>query len=348
MNMVKGNHMRAVTIDDVAKKAGVSIKTVSRVVNREPNVRAATKEKVEAAIKELNYRPNQSARGLAARRSYMIGLLYDNPSPNYLANLQSGVLEACHEKDYGLALNPVSFHDPNLVETVVHWVLQSSIDGVLLTPPLTDSEELLEALSQRNIPSAVISSRGTGDAPAALIDEEEAAYEMTRHLIASGHSKIAFIKGHPDHYASGLRERGFLRAMEAESLKVQPAYVEQGYFDFASGQEAASRLLDLADRPTAIFASNDDMAAAVIYEAHSRKIDVPGELAVAGFDDTPLSRQIWPGLTTVRQPIRSMGHQAAGLVLDTLAAGKGADEERKDVIQVDFELMLRGSTAPAR
>ncbi|WP_262689724.1 LacI family DNA-binding transcriptional regulator [Kordiimonas aestuarii] len=339
--------MRSVTIDDVAKKAGVSIKTVSRVVNREPNVRAATKEKVELAIKELNYRPNQSARGLAARRSYMIGLLYDNPSPNYLANLQSGVLEACHEKDYGLALNPVSFHDPDLIDTVVHWVRQSFIDGVVVTPPLTDSVPLLNALHAENIPAVVISSRGTGDAPAALIDEEAAAYEMTRHLIGEGHSRIAFIKGHPDHYASGLREKGYYRALREENLAVVPDYVQQGFFDFASGQKAASKLFDLRDRPTAIFASNDDMAAAVIFEAHSRKIEVPRDLAVAGFDDTPLSRQIWPGLTTVRQPIRSMGHQAADVLIDTLSAGKDAGKERRDLTQFDFELKLRGSTARA-
>ena len=343
--MGKGNHMRSVTIDDVAKKAGVSIKTVSRVVNREPNVRAATKEKVEVAIKELNYRPNQSARGLAARRSYMIGLLYDNPSPNYLANLQSGVLEACHEKGYGVALNPMSFHDPDLTETVVHWVRQSFIDGVVLTPPLSDSIPLLEALHAENIPAVVVSSRGTGDAPAALIDEEEAAFEMTRHLLGEGHKDIAFIKGHPDHYASGLREKGYRRALDTAGFAVKPHYIEQGYFDFNSGQEAASRLLGLSDRPTAIFASNDDMAAAVIFEAHSRKMDVPGDLAVAGFDDTPLSRQIWPGLTTVRQPIRCMGHQAADLLLGAVGAGKDEAAEPTGLIQFDFELMLRGSTA---
>ncbi|WP_417451040.1 LacI family DNA-binding transcriptional regulator [Kordiimonas sp.] len=339
--------MRSVTIDDVAKKAGVSIKTVSRVVNREPNVRAATKEKVDAAIKELNYRPNQSARGLAARRSYMIGLLYDNPSPNYLANLQGGVLEACHEKGYGLALNPVSFHAPDLVETVVRWVRQSFIDGVVITPPLTDSAELLEALQTENIPAIVISSLGTGNAPAALIDEEAAAYEMTRHLIAQGHNKIAFIKGHPDHYASGLREEGYRRALKDENLEVPARYIEQGFFDFASGQKAASSLLNLENRPTAIFASNDDMATAAIFEAHSRKLEVPGDLAVAGFDDTPLSRQIWPGLTTVRQPIRLMGHQAADLLMERLGNGKGAAENHKVLDRFDFELKLRGSTLRA-
>ncbi len=346
--MGKGGHMRSVTIDDVAKKAGVSIKTVSRVVNREPNVRAATKEKVDAAIKELNYRPNQSARGLAARRSYMIGLLYDNPSPSYLANLQGGVLEACHEKGYGLALNPVSFHDEDMVDTVVHWVRQAFIDGVIVTPPLTDSAALLDALKEQNIPAVVVSSRGTGDAPAALIDEEEAAFQMAQHLIAGGHKNIGFIKGHPDHYASSLREAGFMRAMKGAGLPVAPECVKQGYFDFGSGQKAAIELLDMPNRPTAIFASNDDMAAAVIFEAHERKIDVPSMLAVAGFDDTPLSRQVWPGLTTVRQPIRAMGRQATEVILGAIAAGRAQAYENAEEIKIEFELMLRGSTRAER
>lgn len=337
--------MRSVTIDDVAKAAGVSIKTVSRVVNREPNVRAATKEKVDAAIKELNYRPNQSARGLAARRSYMIGLIYDRPSPSYLANLQAGMIEACRENHYGLALNPVSYRDEDMVDQVIHWARQAFLDGVVITPPLTDSEPLLDALKAENIPVVALSSRGTGGAPAFLIDEEEAAYRMTQHLIDMGHTSIGFIKGHPDHYASGCRYDGFKRAMDEEGLQIDEAMVQQGYFNFASGREAAEVLLSLETPPTAIFASNDDMATAVIYEAHSRKMDVPGDLAVAGFDDTPLSRQIWPGLTTVRQPIRAMGRQASEALMDAMTAeGRAALEETGET-HIDFELMVRGSTA---
>jgi len=336
--------MRSVTIDDVAKQAGVSIKTVSRVVNREPNVRASTKEKVEAVIKELNYRPNQSARGLAARRSYMIGLLYDSPSPSYLANLQAGMIEACRENHYGLALNPVSYHAEDMVESVLHWARQAFVDCVLLTPPLTDSRELITALEDVGIPCLNISSEGTGSVPAVLIDEEEAAYQMTRHLLESGHTQIGFIKGHPDHFASHERWVGFEKAMKAAGLVVDDALVRQGYFDFASGRAAAAEILSHETPPTAIFACNDDMAAAAIYEAHSRKIDVPGDLAVAGFDDTPLSRQVWPGLTTVRQPIRAMGRQAAQMLINAMTPEGREALREAGVIQIDFELQLRGST----
>lgn len=337
--------MRSVTIDDVAKAAGVSIKTVSRVVNREPNVRAATKEKVDAAIKELNYRPNQSARGLASRRSYLIGLIYDSPSPNYLANLQAGMIEACRESHYGLSLNPVSYHAPDMVDSVIHWARQAFVDGIVITPPLTDSAPLMAALREEGIPCVNLSSTGAGGMPAVLIDEVEAAYQMTRHLIEAGHKAIGFIKGHPDHYASACRYTGFKKAMDEEGLALSNDYIAQGFFDFASGREAASALLALSKPPTAIFASNDDMAAAAIYEAHSRKMDVPGDLAVAGFDDTPLSRQVWPGLTTVRQPIRAMGRQAAEALMDAMNPEGREKLDQAGEMHIDFQLQLRGSTA---
>jgi LacI family transcriptional regulator len=300
---------------------------------------------VEAVIKELNYRPNQSARGLAARRSYMIGLLYDSPSPNYLANLQAGMIEACHRNHYGLALNPVSYHADDMVDSVLHWVRQAFVDCVLLTPPLTDSPELVAALEEAGIPCLNISSEGTGSVPAVLIDEEGAAYRMTRHLLDSGHTRIGFIKGHPDHFATRKRWAGFEAAMTEAGLAVDDQLVGQGYFDFETGLEAASALLSLDEPPTAIFACNDDMAAAAIYEAHSRKLEVPGDLAVAGFDDTPLSRQVWPGLTTVRQPIRSMGRQAAQLLIDAMTPEGREALAEQGRIQIDFELQLRGSTA---
>ncbi|MCJ9430680.1 LacI family DNA-binding transcriptional regulator [Kordiimonas marina] len=334
--------MKPVTIDDVAKKAGVSIKTVSRVVNREPNVRAATKEKVEEAIKELGYRPNPSARGLAGRRSYIVGLLYDNPSPQYLAHLHAGVMEACLPRHYGLALSHFISTAPDLADNVRGWLRQAQIDGVVLTPPLSDHAGLLETIKAMGVPSVVVSSKGPGDIPSVVIDEEAAAYQMTKHLIDVGHKDIAFIIGHPDHYASALRLAGFRRAMKDAGLSVPDGWVRQGYFDFASGREAAQVLLSGSKRPSAIFASNDDMAAGVLYEAHARKLLVPDDIAIAGFDDTPLSRQVWPGLTTVRQPIRSIGETAGQIVLDAIAAGGLAAADAP--VTMAFELKFRGST----
>jgi LacI family transcriptional regulator len=334
----------SVTIDDVAAQAGVSIKTVSRVVNKEPNVREKTRDKVLEAIKALNYRPNQSARGLAGRRSYLIGLLYDNPSPNYLANLQAGVLAACQEVSYGLALSPVAYGDPETIENIIAWMRQSAIDGVLLTPPLSDSKELVSAIKAEGVPAVVVSSVGPGGVPAVVIDEKEAARQMTRHLIAAGHSKIAFIKGHPDHYASTHRFDGFKAAMGEAGLAIDENMVKQGYFDFDSGKVAGEALLKGKSRPTAVFASNDDMAAGVMHIAHRMKLEIPTDLAVVGFDDTPLSRQVWPNLSTVRQPIRMMGHVAGELLLQSIGGESRKKIDPDTFKQLDFEMKERGSS----
>ena len=336
---------RSVTINDVAKKAGVSIKTVSRVVNREANVREKTREKVMAAIKVLDYRPSQAARGLAGNRSYLMGLLYDNPSPSYLANLQAGVLAACSAVSYGLALCPVSYNAPDMVMAVEAWIKHTGVDGVILTPPLSDSKRLLASLKAMGVPVVVVSSpgpKGELAMPAVMIDEEEAARQITTHLIEAGHKSIGFIKGHPDHYASAHRHAGFVAAMSEAGLKPQSAHVKEGQFDFASGEVAGEALLGLKGRPTAIFASNDDMAAGVMHVAHRMGLDIPRDLAVVGFDDTPLSRQIWPSLTTIRQPIRMIGERAAEILLTGFGGGK--KKHRAALHLLDFELKMRASS----
>ncbi len=332
--------MGAVTIDDVAKQAGVSIKTVSRVVNREPNVSAKTREKVQTVINDLNYRPNQSARGLASKRSYVIGLLYDSPSPNYLAKLQAGVLEVCQESGYSMALGPFEYHHESLVENILNWIHQSNIDGVILTPPLSDSFPLLTALQTRRIPVVVVSSKGNGKVPAVMIDDEEAAYQMTWHLLEAGHTDIAFVKGHPDHLSTEFRFEGFCRALDEQNVSVNPDFVCDGLYDFDSGRAAGEVLLNLAKRPTAIFACNDDMAAGVMNVAHEKKITMPSELAVVGFDDTPISQQVWPSMTTIRQPIRMMGNDACDTLLKFISS-KASDQL---VSRHEFELKQRGSS----
>jgi len=335
----------SVTIDDVAKKAGVSIKTVSRVVNREANVRDKTREKVQAAITDLNYRPNQAARGLAGRRSYLIGLLYDNPSPSYLANLQAGVLATCQEHSYGLALYPVAYGASDMVETVQAWIKHTGVDGMILTPPLSDSASLLSAVKALDMPVVMVSSPGPDEVaavPAVMIDEKEAARQMAMHLIGAGHIRIGFIKGHPDHYASEHRYAGFSAAMDEAGLKIDVSLVKQGHFDFESGLKAGEELLSGDGCPTAVFASNDDMAAGVMHVAHRLGLNIPGDLAVVGFDDTPLSRQIWPSLTTVRQPIRLIGERAAEILLEEI--GGSGNSKDPSLLQLDFELKMRGSS----
>jgi len=301
----------SVTIHEVAEKAGVSIKTVSRVINHEANVRADTRQRVQAVIAELNYRPNPSARHLAGTHGYNIALLYDNPSPSYLIDLQSGALASCQAEGFHLILQPCGFHDEGLEAVINNLIVESRVPGLILSPPLSDAAGLIERLEEWGVLHARIAPIDVArQGPYVAVDDRGAAFELIRHLIELGHRRIGIIKGHPDHGAGHWRYEGYLTAMRQYGLSIDEDLIVQGYFSFESGLEAGQKLLSLADRPTAIFAANDDMAAAVLHVAHDMSIDVPGQLSVAGFDDTPLSRHVWPSLTTVRQPVQEMARQA--------------------------------------
>lgn len=331
------------TITDVAKLAGVSMKTVSRVLNNEPNVAEKTRARVKAIADELRYSPNLAARGLATSKSYLIALIYDNPSPNYISHIQRGAIDACREAGYHLVVEPFSLaaaetHDEKVkaARTVLDRL---PVDGVILTPPLSDDEALLEVLAELNIKCVRIAPKNGGTQAFVGMDDETASYQMTQHLLKQGHERIAFILGHVDHAATSLRHAGYMRAMQEAGLTVSKDLVVQGDFSFESGAAAARQLLGSGskDKPTAIFASNDDMAAAVISVAGQMGLDVPGGLSVCGFDDTPLARVVWPALTTVRQPIYKMGHQAAKELV------RRSDEAAEKGQILDFEIMVRDS-----
>lgn len=331
-------------IEDVAKRAGVSIKTVSRVVNMEPNVRSTTRERVLTAIAELNYQPNSSARSLAGNRSYLIGLLYDNPSANYVIDVQGGVLKRCRKEGYDLLIHPCDYRDPKLDSDILRLLRQTRIDGVILTPPLSDLPSVAEILDKQEIPYVRLSPADyQHGSPSVHTDDQRAAMAMTQHLLGLGHRRIAFIAGHPDHRAVAQRQDGFREAMKAAGLRVTRHTVAQGYNSFESGVTCARQLLARNPRATAIFASNDDMAAGVIRVAHEQGLSIPGDLSVAGFDDSPVASQIWPALTTVRQPVQAMADSAAGLLVDRLRLRSVPVTE----VSMATELVLRDSTGPA-
>lgn len=337
--------MSKATIDDVAALAGVSIKTVSRVVNKEPNVRPVTREKVLAAVAQLNYRPNASARSLAGNRSYVLGLLYGTPSANYILDVQVGVLNLCRPQGYDLLIHPCAYRDENLVEDIVELVRQKRIDGIILTPPLTDHMDVLSQLERLEVPFVRIAPTLHKDlSPYVETNDQEAAYDMTSQLIAMGHRDIAFITGHPDHRAVAKRFDGYQAALKDRGIPFRPELVEHGLNSFASGEVCARRLLAREPRPTAVFSANDDMAAAVMMVAHQQGIRIPDELSVAGFDDTPVAYQLWPALTTVRQPVQQMARKAAELLLKSL---KGK-EMQLSVGVLSSSLILRDSTGPLR
>lgn len=331
--------MRA-RIEDVAKLAGVSPKTVSRVLNNERSVREDTRQRILDAVRSLQYRPHPSARSLAANRSFLVALLYDNPSPSYMMEVQDGVLEACDAQRYSMMLQPLDATAPHVIEQVETLISERRLDGLILTPPISDHAGLLARLRERGTPFACVAPRDHACA-GVVLDERRAACEMVVHLAALGHRRIGHIVGHPDHGASIWRLDGYRDGIAQGGLDDDPRLVVQGHFTFDSGVVAARAMLALPSPPTAIFAANDDMAAGVIWAASEAGLAVPRDLSVCGFDDTPMSRQIWPSLTTIHQPCREMGRIAANQLLRHIRDGGGA------MVYARFALCLRGSTGRA-
>lgn len=332
------------TITDVAAAAGVAIKTVSRVLNNEPKVRDATRERVLAAVKALNYHPSLSARGLAGRRSFLLGLVYENPSANYVMDIQNGTMARCREERFQLIMHHCSGRGADLATDIASLVDQTHIDGLVLTPPLSSSKELIEMLDERAMPFVRIApNRLKHPSPYVDVDDQAAAREMTEYLIGIGHRRVAFIVGNPDHYASGRRLEGYKAGLKRHGIEYRDDYVRQGFFVFESGLESGHALLGMADPPTAIFASNDDMAAGVLMAAHQRGIEVPASLSVAGFDDAAIARIVWPRLTTVFQPAYDLAYSATDMLLELLKTPKLSKS-----LQLDYRLVCRASTGPLR
>lgn len=331
----------AVTIHDVARAAGVSSMTVSRVINGEKNVREATRGRVNAAIAELNYKPNPAARSLASADDVRVGLLYSNPSAAYLSEFLVGGLDQCAATNVQLVVEKC---EPGRDEAeVAQHLIATGVDGIILPPPLCDAADVLDMIARSGIPAvAVATGAPRGDIAAVSIDDFAAARAMTAHLIALGHRRIGFITGHPNQTASARRREGHEAALAAAGIAIDSALIVQGYFTYRSGLDAAEQLI-AGPRPGAIFASNDDMAAAAVAVAHRHRLDVPGDLAVVGFDDTALATTIWPELTTIRQPVADMSRAAVDLLTDEIRRRRSGEVPRHRHLTLDFALIERGS-----
>ena len=272
----------AATITDVAQRSGVSIKTVSRVINQEAGVHPETREHVLKVVAELKYRPKLSARSLAGARSFLIGLLYYDPSAAFVGDVQQGATLRCREAGYHLVVESLHNDAPDLAQQVARMVSALQPDGMILTPPLCDNPAVLKALRENQTPCVLVSpARDVKGLPSVRMDDIKAAEEITNLLIGLGHERIAYIKGPPDQAASGLRYQGYLRAMKSHGIAVDQEFVCTGDFVFASGVEAAHQLLSRRIRPTAVFAGNDDMALGVLSAAQRLGLGVPGDLSLS-------------------------------------------------------------------
>jgi len=332
------------TIKDVASDAGVSIKTVSRVINNEPAVAKNTKAMVLKSIKKLKFTPNKDAQGLRSKRSFLIGLLYDNPNKYYLSDVQSGSLNACTGTNYNLVLQECRTNAPGLVTKVTSFIKNDDLNGVILTPPLSDNTKLIAAISQLNIPISFIAPLNKSYEVWSAATDNDAAYTMTNKIVAMGHTKIAFIKGHKDHSASKARFEGFCKSLQEHDMAPDSDMIMQGNFSFESGYKLAQELLKKKHKPTAIFCSNDSMAAGVIKYCYQKGIEIPKQLSVTGFDDSMIAQEIWPSITTVRQPVAKMSKHAASALINKIS-GNGSSKDLTKTFK--SEIVIRESLGKA-
>jgi LacI family transcriptional regulator len=337
-----GQRARRATIKDVAAKVGVSPMTVSRAINGREGIRSETRAAVMAAIEALDYKPNAAARSLVTSAELRIGVIYSNPSAAFMSEFLTGAFEEAASRGARLViLRAPKGKSPS--SKMLKNFIASGLSGVLLTPPLGDSVALLRLLADADLPTATIAAYAAESTVSVRINDREAAYEMSRHLLNLGHRRIGFIVGNPDQAASAERMAGFYEAVrEFDNVET---YIAQGDFSFDSGLIAAEQLLDRNPPPTAIFASNDDMAAAVVSVAHRRHMDVPQQLSVAGFDDTTTAVTLWPPLTTVHQPVRELGAEALRLLAAQISSQAKQAGSSGDHL-LDYTIVHRRSVAP--
>ncbi|WP_373487785.1 LacI family DNA-binding transcriptional regulator [Blastomonas sp.] len=335
---------RKPTINDVASHAGVSKKTVSRVINGLPGLSVATKGRVEQAILGLGYVPNPQARALALGRNFAIVLLHDNPNAQTVQNFERGILDAIQQSELALMVRPVDRHSPRMLEDVAAFLQQQRPIGAIILPPISERDEIGALCRSMGMRFVRVGSAALDDGDHSVTSTDRIAVtEACRLLIAMGHQRIGFVRGPQGFRSAAERELGFHSAMDAAGLLVQPDYSVKGDYRFESGRSAGRLLLSLDPRPTAIFASNDEMAAGVMHAAFERNLQIPRDLSLVGFDDSPTATHVWPSLTTVRWPIRDMGVLAAEkLVGDFLPNRRFSG----DLVHLPAELVERASIAP--
>lgn len=320
--------------------------TVSRVINKQGLVKEATRLKVQTVIDELNYRPNLNARRLAGGKSLFIGLVYHNPSLGYMSNILIGALNGCRDNGHHLVLEDLGQRAPYTepVKTA-QYLSNAGLDGVVITPPLSDHNAFVHALEKLGVVVVRIAPKNIhNDDLKVAMDDAAAVEAMLGHIFSQGHKKVGFIKGSQDHPSAHHRFEGYQKTMLAQGIEVNPDYIVEGDYTYRAGLKGGQTLLELPDPPTVIFASNDDMAAGVVAAANMKGLKIPEDLSIAGFDDTEISTNIWPQLTTVRQPISEMSTQAISLL--TAHLHKDHKALRKFRKLFEFELMLRDSVAP--
>ncbi|MCM8731723.1 LacI family DNA-binding transcriptional regulator [Hephaestia sp. GCM10023244] len=345
---------QSVTIRHVAAEAGVSLQTVSRVVNNEPNVRPQVRERVMEAVNKLGYVPSLAARRMGGSRSYLILALNDRDrtiegwrlgqGSDWIDQMLYGGMLACAERGYRMIFELIDTHSAE-VEREVNAALSSlRPDGVILTPPHSDNPAITDLLVKQGVPFARIGSNDASAGFAIRMDDGAAAEAATAHLIALGHRRIGFITGSAEYRLSGARTDGYRTAMAAAGLPIAAGLIQPGDFSFEAGDAAMRAYLALAEPVTAVIASSEQTVLGALDVARARGVAVPGDLSLVSFDDTPVVRFSVPPLTAITQPIAPMAAKAAELLIDA-ASGK---ESEPGVHVIPFALAVRRSSGPPR
>lgn len=342
--------MRPVTIVDVAEKARVSVSTVSRVLKDEPNVSPEVRQRVKAIIEKLGYTPSMAARRMGGSKSYLIISLNDRRltienwrsgrGNDWLDQMLYGAMLTCEKAGYHFMFELVDIEADGLEQQITRLAGSLRPDGVILTPPISDDETVIRALKRRQVPMVRLGADSPASGHRVYMDDHAAARCVTRYLLDLGHRRIAFIAGSYRFQSSVRRIDTFREVMAEAGVAAPEAWVQKGDFTYQSGVAAAEVLLRLDPRPTAIQASNDEMALGALHAAQRLGVAVPDQLSIVSYDDTPTMLYSTPPLTAVRHPTAAMAAKAAELLLDA-----GAASGRSDTV-VPFEFIHRASCAP--
>jgi LacI family transcriptional regulator len=313
------------------------------VINDSPFVKPDTRQKIARIIDELGYEPDPQARGLAFRRSFLVGFIYDNPNPQYVVHAQQGLLDRLKGTGFELVVRPCVRSSPSFITEMRAFVERQKLSGVVLFPPVSEDERLIALLRDLGCPYVRVAAVAL-DKPAAMLvtHDGEGAAEAARYIASLGHRQIGHICGPASFRSSEIRRQGFADGLAACGITLDRAYVKEGGYTFESGLAQAEALLSLEPRPTAIFTGNDEMALGVYHAARDAGLQVPRDLSVVGFDDSPIASRVWPPLTSVRLPIRDMGRHAADLLLNQ------DDAPAAPAPRVTPTLVIRGSATRAR
>lgn len=344
--------MGTVTIKDVAREAGVSLKTVSRVANNEPNVTAATREKVSEAIDRLGYVPNMAARRMGGARSYLIVAFNDRRHTlnnwesgrgnDWVDQMLHGSILACERLGWRLMFELIDGQALDLERRISGIISALQPDGVILTPPHADDERIVAQLRDRGVRFVRMGTPGPTDGERVFMDDREAGLDATRLLIRLGHRRIGFIEGSPRFAASEARKVGYLEGLSEAGIKPLTDWIQPGDFTFDTGAISARAIMKAPEPPTAVLAANDESALAMLSVAHDLGIPVPEHLSIVSFDDTPGVRSAIPPLTAIRQPIAGMAARAAEMLI---ARARGEELDLGDP-SLPHQLVERASTAP--